>query len=324
LKKNKLILSGLFLTTAISCSAYRPFVLTDAYIFPVITTEVDYEDINWSYALFNQYASGLTYKFRVNFSNYNLAIDNSIAILYDGITTPFTNWTTKTATFIEGSPDATFRTKLNNILFGRQFDLGSKKAITTDYLNITRRSLAFTVNYEVIIESAISYSVNIGSVYQAFRSTPNSFDQYYKFINFYDVNNNLLQSVFLDNDRTNINRNYVSDLGTIITNVRKFSLVFQWVDLPPFNTGGDADILMHEFNIFTQNQEISIPDDASGDRFGFSFVAVEWWNFLGHLQNFAWWIVNQSPVAPIFEWLDTYIIRWIVGLVDIIVGVFRL
>ena len=322
--KNKIILSGLFLTTAISCSAYRPIVLTDAYLFPVSTTEVDYEDINFSYALFNQYASGLSYKFRVNFSTYNLAIDNSIAILYDGVTTQFTNWTTKTNTFIEGSPDATFRSKLNNILFGRQFDLATKKAITTDYLNITRRALAQTVNYEVIIESAISYSVNIGSVYQAFRSTPNSFDQYYKFIKFYDVNDNLLQTIFLEDDRSNINRNYVHDLGTIITNVRKFSLVFQWVDIPPFVVSGDADILMHEFNIFTQNQEISIPDDASGDRFGFEFVAVEWWNILGHLQNFAWWIVNQSPVAPIFEWIDDYIITWVSGLITFITGIFRL
>jgi hypothetical protein len=108
-----------------------------------------------------------------------------------------------------------------------------------------------------------------------------------------------------------------------VTNVKRFDLQIQWVDALPYNAG-QSQIYIYEFNIFTQNQEISIPDDATGDRFGFEFVAVEWWNFLGHLQNFAWWIVNKSPVAPVFEFIDTYIVTWISGLIDFITGVFNI
>jgi hypothetical protein len=86
----------------------------------------------------------------------------------------------------------------------------------------------------------------------------------------------------------------------------------------------DNYIVFKEFNLFTQNQEIAIPDDPSGDLFGFEFVAVEWWNFLGHLQNFAWWIVNRSPVRFVFEFIDTYIITWISGLITLLTGVFNL
>jgi hypothetical protein len=322
--KSKLILSGLFLTGAVSCASFKPFVLTDAFINPQSTTEVTYEDLNFSYALFNQYASGLSYKFRIDYSTYHASINNSISIADNIGFTTFSNWSTPTGTFIEGVPDASFTTRLNRILFGRQFDDTTKKSLTNHFLNITRRSAANTVNYSVIVESRISYSVNIGSVYQAFRHSPGlGIDQYAKYILFYDKDDNILQTVLLDTDRTNVNRNYLYNLSTVITNVRKFELLYAWVDFPPFATA-DADLLIYEFNIFTQNQEIKIPDDAGGDRFGFEFVAVEWWDILGHLQNFAWWIVNQSPVAPVFEWIEDYVITWVSGLITFITGVFRL
>jgi hypothetical protein len=100
--------------------------------------------------------------------------------------------------------------------------------------------------------------------------------------------------------------------------------MLRWVDIPPYVATADNYIVFKEFNLFTQNQEIAIPDDPSGDLFGFEFVAVEWWNFLGHLQNFAWWIVNRSPVRFVFEFIDTYIITWISGLITLLTGVFNL
>lgn len=148
-------------------------------------------------------------------------------------------------------------------------------------------------------------------------------NNFYKYLDFYNTRDELLQTYLLDTDITGTVRNYVYDLSTILTNVNRFRLKFQWVDTPPFATS-DTYIYVAEFNLFTQDQEINIPDDAEGDLFGFEYVAVEWWDILGHLQNFLWWIVNQSPIAPVFEWIDTYIISWIVGLVDIIVGVFAL
>jgi len=60
--QNKIFATVLFLTSAVSCSSFRPTVLLEAYLDPKTTTTAGYEDINWSYALFNQYASGLTYE----------------------------------------------------------------------------------------------------------------------------------------------------------------------------------------------------------------------------------------------------------------------
>jgi hypothetical protein len=159
----------------------------------------------------------------------------------------------------------------------------------------------------------------------AFRSDSfaGSVDQYFKFIEFYNSNDILLQTYLLDQDRTNINRNYLYSLASITTNVKSFNLKLQWVDTPPQATS-NALIFIGEFNLFTQSQEISIPDDTDGNVFGFEFVAVEWWNFLGHLQNFAWWIVNKSPISPLFVWIDEYVITWISGLITFITGVFDL
>ena len=142
---------------------------------------------------------------------------------------------------------------------------------------------------------------------------------------FYNSKDELLQNVRLDDDRTNtVQRSKLYGLDTIITNVRKFTIQVQYIDIPPFTTGFPDYVEFYEFNMFTQGSQISIPSETTGDLFGFEFVAVEWWNILGHLQNFAWWIVNQSPLRPLFECLDTYIISWIRSFIDILTGVFNL
>ncbi len=322
MKKSKLLLLLLIIPT--SCVNFKPYVFSEAYLNPSSLTEVNYENLNFSYALFNQYASGISYKFRINFSTYHPDIDFTLGQLLNGSLTFFNNWTTKTATYIEGVPDATYTSRLNTILFGRQFNRTTKKADTNDFVIIRRRAAAQSLNYEIIMESRISYSVNIGSVYQAFVNNPGSgFEQYYKYIKFYDANDVLLQSVLLDQDASNVQRNSLYNLSTIITGVRKFSLTYQWVDIPPFGTI-TPDLNIYEFNIFTQNQEIYIPDNADGDLFGFEFVAVEWWNFLGHAQNFLWWVINKSPISPVFVWIDTYIITWFEGFFNFMEELFNL
>jgi hypothetical protein len=145
------------------------------------------------------------------------------------------------------------------------------------------------------------------------------------FISFYNKDDLLLQTVLLRTS-SGIAPAILSDvynLSTVITNVNRFDFKIQMIDIPPY-TSDFSNYYIFEFNLFTQNQEISIPDDAGGDRFGFEFVAVEWWNILGHLQNFIWWIINQSPIAPVFEWIEDYVITWVSGLITFITGVFRL
>jgi hypothetical protein len=326
LKKNKIIFSGLFLTSVISCGSFKTYVLTEAYLLPESTTEVTYDDINWSYALFNQYASGLSYSLRIDYSTYHYNnVYFSISPVFNGSVLYFQDWTTVTATYAEATSVSPFWTNVfNQTLFNRDFDRTTKKAVTSGNAIRLIKWVGDTINLEINFVSKINYNVNIGSVYQAFGNGANaSIDTFNKFIFFYNSRDDLLQTILLDQDRTGVNRNYVYDLSTVLTDVRKFTIKYQWLDFPPFVN--DLSIFyLYEFNIFTQSQEIRIPDDATGDRFGFEFVVVEWWDILGHLQNFAWWIVNQSPLRPLFEWLDTYIISWIRSFIDILTGVFDL
>jgi hypothetical protein len=326
LKKDKIILYSLFLTGVVSCSSFKPIVL-NAYLDPATTTEVNYDDINWSYALFNQFASGLSYTIRLNYSNLiNFPyVTNSIRFNSSGGSFFFNSWDTVTSSFAEANLDATWTNRFNSVLFNRDFDRVTKKIAFVNSLQFYRYGNYNQVNFEIIIKSRIAYSVNIGSAFMAFHSisSAGSVDFYFKFLEFYNSNDQLLQRYLLDQDRSNIVRNYVYDLDTITTNVKRFDLKLQWGDIPPQATS-DAFIFIGEFNLFTQQQEISIPDDTSGDLFGFEFVAVEWWNFLGHAQNFIWWIVNQSPVRFVFEFIDTYIVTWVSGLITLITGVFDL
>ena len=322
--KNKLILSGLFLTSAVSCASFKPFVLTNAYLDPSSITSVAYEDINWSYALFNQYASGLTYEFRMDYSNFYTINLYGIGVLKNGVFYQFTDWDVVTATYATATLNDFWRGLINSVLFEREFDRTTGGANTNNRFQILKYDGATyqTVNLSIKVKSKIAYSVNIGGVYQSFRAF-NLSDQYYKYMYFYDSNDILLQTYLLDTDGSNTPRNYFYNLDTVLTNVKSFELQAQWVDIPPYNAG-QSSLYIYEFNVFTQNSEISIPTDATGDRFGFEFVAVEWWNILGHLQNFIWWIINQSPIAPVFEWIEDYVITWVSGLITFITGVFRL
>jgi len=320
--KSKIILSGLFLTGAVSCASFKPFILTDAYLNPSSTTAVTYEDLDFTYALFNQYASGLNYSFRLDYSTFNLpALSNSIEIVPLGL---YNGWHTITPTFAEGDVTTAQRNALNTILFGRQFNRVTKLADETLEVTFIKPNFASSVNFSIKIISTISYSVSIASIYMAFRSFVNAnVDNFFNYIYFYDDNGDILQTFLLTQERAFIQRNNKYGLSTVLTNVKSFEIQFQWVDTPPF-ASGNSFFRLTEFNLFTNNQEIKIPDDTSGNVFGFEFVAVEWWDILGHLQNFAWWIVNKSPISPLFEWIDNYVITWVSGLITFITGIFRL
>jgi len=328
--RNKFILSGLFLTGVISCSSFRPYVFTGAYLDPVSTTEVVYNDINWSYALFNQYASGLSYTIRMNYSSLaSININNSVSVTVAGVSYLFQSWDIVTSTYAEADLNALWAGRINTILFNRNFDRVSGKAITTDQLRLVEYGGTNIVNFEIIIKSKITYKVNVGSAFLNVIAVKDAnMDNSYIYLDFLNTQEEVLQTYLLLTGNTaplGTYDNSLYNLGTIVTNVNQFNLKFQWVDTPPFSAAGTGSVIViTEFNLFTQSQEIAIPDDASGDRFGFEFVAVEWWNFLGHLQNFAWWVVNKSPVAPVFEFIDTYIVTWISGLIDFITGVFNI
>jgi hypothetical protein len=322
LKKNKLILSGLFLTTAISCSAYRPIVL-NAYLNPESSTIVNYQDLDFQTALFNQYASGLTYELTLDYSSFYSNQLNAFALITPSGFENFSAWDTVTSTKATAVLDSSYRSKINNILFGRQFSRTTNKADPQYYIEFVKHPLA-NVNLEIKLISKIKYNVNVGSLYAAFSNNiGNNMNSFQMFISFFNGTQKLQDVLLWDTNLSAAQRDYLFNLSTVITNVDTFVINIQYVDTPPFTTQFST-WQIYELNLFTQQSQIAIPEDIDGDTFGFEFVAVEWWNILGHLQNFAWWIVNKSPVAPIFQWIDTYIISWISGLVDILVGVFDL
>ena len=319
-----MILSSLILTGAISCSAYRPLVFTDAYLDPLATTVAEYDAINWSTALFNQYASGLDYTFRMNYSTLYLQQLND-TVIFNTPTGPFyfNEWTTITSSFAEGKLSDANRARLNLIFFERNFNRTTKLPSTNNFLQFLKLSQD-NVNVELIIKSRIKYNVSVGSILLSYLYVLNAaMTSLIIDLTFYS-DDNVLQTIRLgDHTPASATIHGLYDVGTIITGVNRFDLKFQWLDIPPYATN-NSGMNIYEFNLFTQGQEISIPNDTDGDLFGFEFVAVEWWNILGHLQNFLWWIVNQSPLRPLFEWLDTYIISWIRSFIDIITGVFNL
>ena len=325
MKNNKLILSSLILTSAVSCSNFRPIIFTNAFLDPESTTSVDYEDLNFSYALFNQYASGLDYKLRLNYSNQifdNLNNGLQFETRSGFFDFDINDWDTITSTFAEVELNTFWRSKVNEIFFDRDFNRTTKLPTRDYYLQFIKR-VGDTVNLEWIIESKIKYNVNIGSVYKSFRNIDlgglTSMEIFLELFN----DNQKLQTIRLTNDTSGVDRDYLFGLSTVITNVNKFKLLYRFVDVPPY-VSNISLFRIYEFNIFTQGAEIKIPEGAEDNLFGFEFVAVEWWDILGHLQNFAWWIVNRSPIKPLFEWLDTYIISWIRNFIDIITGVFNL
>ena len=324
MKNNKIIYTIIFLTSAISCSSFKPYVFTNGYLNPTTTTTgTTYEDLNFSYALFNQYASGLSYSFRLDYSTLSTPLITDSIRVNTGLGF-YNDWHTITSTFAEGDLTPAWTQAVNNILFDRAFNRTTKLADETFELDFRKPTFADTVNFSIIIKSKISYSVSIGSVYMAFKSfVPGTVEEFYNYIYFYDGNNNLLQTYLLTQDRSFTFRNNKYNLSTILTNVKRFDIQFQWVDTPPFTTSASL-FRIHEFNLFTDNQELSIPDDATGNVFGFEFVAVEWWNVFGHLQNFTWWIFNQSPIAPLFQFIEDYVLVWISGLITFITGIFRL
>ena len=326
--KNKIILTGLFLTGAVSCASFKPFVLTDAYLFPEsVVANTTYDDLNWAYALFNQYASGLTYKFRLTYSNSLSAADRNASIIYVDSTGSFffTDFTTITSTFAEGELNAIWKSRLNKVLFDRDFDRTSKFPALNQYFIFRKFGVNENTAFSIVIDSSISYQVNIGSAYIGYLTNSNAgISNLEQYLSFYNKNDDLLQTYLLEVNPPSGSSHNLYNFSTITTNVNRFVFEIFWIDIPPYVVAPDNFYIIKEFALFTQGQEIVLPDDTSGDRFGLKFVAVEWWNILGQLQNFVWWIVNQSPIAPIFEWIDEYVITWISGLITFITGVFRL
>jgi hypothetical protein len=292
-------------------SCYRPLVLSNAAIYPTMTLATR-NDFNFSYALFNQFASNLEYSFRLDYSTLSTTyLSNAIGFFIDGVSYSYGTWPIVNTSYAEsGILDEITSQRLSRILFDRNFNV-SNKADNAARIRLRKSPVSGDgdVNLTISIKSKINYAVNVGTILLASQLTSVvGLDNFAMRVDFFN-NNVLLQDAILYTSTTMANDTRKWDLGTILTNVNNFNLVISMTDIPPTTTS-TIEMTIFEFNLFALS-EIIIESGDTDDLWGWEYEAVEWYNILGHLKNLGWWLVNESPISPIFSWLDDYILSWI-------------
>jgi hypothetical protein len=302
---------------------YRPLIFTEAAIYPtpVLATR---NDFNWSYALFNQFASSLEYSFRLDFSQFSTTyLSSAIRMSVGGTTYNYGTWPITGTGFAEsGTLDATWSNRLKTILFNRDFDV-SNKAVSTDRLILRKPFVSgdSDVNLTITIKSKMNYRVNIGSLILGSGITiGTSLDNFAMNMKFYSDLNIELQNAILWNTTTMATETRKFDFGTILTDVNRFEIITSLTDIPPGGTTS-PEVILFEFNLFSLT-EVFVEDGETDDLWGWKYEVVEWWNILGHFKNIGWWLINQSPISPVFKWLNDYVLVWVFGFFDILGDIF--
>ncbi len=301
---------------------YRPLIFTNAAIYPTATSATR-NDFNWSYALFNQFASNLSYEFRLDYSILSTSyLSNAIRMIIGGTTYTYSTWASVgSSSALSGTLDATWSQRLSTILFNRDFD-ASNKALNTDRLSLRKVSIAgdSDVNLTITIKSRVNYSVNVGTILIASQLVSTTgLDNFGVRTIFYN-DSTVLQDAILYTATTMATDTRKWDLGTILTGVNNFDLIVSMTDIPPTATG-TIEMTIFEYNLFALT-ELVVEEGETNDLWGWEYEVVEWYNILGHFKNLGWWLINQSPISPIFIWIDTYIISWITAFFNILEDIF--
>jgi hypothetical protein len=243
-------------------------------------------------------------------------------MIVGGVTYTYGTWPTVTSSFAEsGTLDAVWSQRLSTILFNRDFD-ASNKALNTDRLSLRKVSISgdSDVNLTITIKSRVNYSVNVGSMLIASQLvTTTGLDNFGMRTIFYN-GSTILQDAILYTSTTMATDTRKWDLGTILTGVNNFDLIISFTDIPPTATG-TTEMTLFEYNLFALS-EVYVESGETDDLWGWEYEVVEWWNILGHFKNLGWWLINESPISPIFEWIDTYILTWIIGFFNILGDIF--
>lgn len=319
MKKNKLLALSLIATLT---GCYRPLIFTDAAIYPTPVSATR-NDFNWSYGLFNQFASNLQYSFRLDYSVLSTTyLTTAIRMIVGGTTYNYGTWPVVTSSYAEsGTLDSTWSQRLSTILFNRDFD-ASNKALNTDRLSLRKSAVTGDgdVNLTITIKSRVNYAVNVGTILLASQLvTTTGLDNFGLRTIFYN-DTTILQDAIMYTSTTMGSDTRKWDLGTILTNVNNFDLIVSLTDIPP-TTGATIEMTIFEYNLFALT-EVVIEEGETNDLWGWEYEVVEWYNILGHFKNIGWWLINQSPISPIFVWIDTYIITWISAFFNILEDLF--
>jgi hypothetical protein len=356
MNKKKFLTTSLFvLAIALTTCQLRPIlnmpVSAGSWIYEwdklepeSVETDARYDQVNWNKALFNQYGTGLIYRVLVQHPHGEL-VDKDILRRAFQYSENGSNYYLSTGDFVyqgnltwAAELNALWMSRVNKALFDRQFDGTTKRPLTDPQINIIWERAPsvdpwdFSIYLE--LESRVSFNINVGAAILGFQTggsnyetdTPYILDQKNIGMRFFrdDIE---LQKVLLFHKNLITNpanepaRMYLFDLPTLLTNVNRFHLCFEMRDSPPRSTAHVWYIRFFEFNLFATS-DIYIPDIADeDDLYGINYIAAEWWNIPAHFNNFVWWLLNESFIAPFFIFAYKFIIipiglffEWIIGL----------
>jgi hypothetical protein len=284
---------------------------------PVSYVSADINDFTFTKAFFNQYSTLLNYDLYLEYpfglTTLQKQTFRNNAVFYQPTSgSPaiwLTNWTTLETDYAETTLDNTWKDYFNEVLFSRNFIGSTGKAIEYPRIGIRKENISGTgldSDITLTIRSAIRYRIAPAEILLALSYTDPSDDTLIYSINFYN-NDTLLNVIdFPQLTATTTIDTYKGVFPIAITNVNELKLSFSLID----PTGNSSPLVaLSEFNLFAQT-EIAVPDQADSTIFGLEYIQVEWWDILGHLNNALWWLVNESFLSPMFEWLDTYIISF--------------
>jgi len=286
---------------------------------PVSYVASGVNDFTFTKAFFNQFSTLVNYDLKLF---YPLGItdgqkitfrNNALNYRASSGATPidFTNWDTSNPDFAFATLDSTWKGYFNQVLFSRNFNGGTGKAeqypeIRVDKVNILGTSL--DTDLTLTIRSAIRFRIAPAEMLLSWSFTEGDADDIFTYgISFYNDNELLNTIDFPQISATTALDTYKAVFPITLTNVNALTFVFTMID-PTGNS--NPRFTLHEFNLFAAS-EIAVPDNADDTTFGIEYIQVEWWDILGHLNNALWWLTNESFLAPVFQWIDDYIISFI-------------
>ena len=316
MKKNYLI--AFTLVGLISC---QPRILGINALSPVSYVPAVVNDFIFTKAFFNQYSTLLNYDLKlfypIGLTDLEKELFRNNAINYQSSSgaaaIDLTTWDTLTGDYAETTLDNTWRGYFNEVLFSRNFVANTGKAEQYPQIRIDKPSLVSTSNdtdLTLTIRSAIRYRIAPAEMLLSwsFNEGTGNDDSFIYGISFY-TDNQLLNTIDFPqiNDTTALNT-YKAVFPIVMTNVNNIQLTFSMID-PTGN--GNPRFTLHELNLFAET-ELAVPDDADDEEIlGIEYIQVEWWDILGHLNNALWWLVNESFLSPIFEWVNDYILTFV-------------
>ena len=321
MKKQMMI--GLTLVGLVSCPIR---VLGVDALAPLSYDPATVADFTFTKAFFSQFSSLLNYNIKLEYSiglsdaEKTLFRNNAVQYLTTTTSEFLTDWDNLQPTFAETTLDATWKGYVNEVLFGRNFNETTNKALSLPAIRLFKPGLfgAFDTDISFSIVSSVRYRISPAQVLLAWSFTNGVLpaDDVLSYSFDFLANNVLLNTIdFPQQTGTIALDTYKAILPSVITNVDTIRFRFSIID-PTAN--GNPHMRLVEFNLFATTEQ-AIPDDPDSENiFGLEYYQVEFFDVLGHINNILWWVVNESFIAPLFILINDFIVQPIIFIFELI------